>query len=129
MKLNIKNTIFVSLALVIWSIYIQMIDTTVQIVIVKNLGRTEEVKGIVLGIIGFLPLILFPIFAKLSDGNKNKRGRRAPFILIGTIITVILIVTAGVFADRGSFMGYAVFFTLSYVGRSSGRSVLSPFFQ
>jgi len=121
MKLNIKNTIFVSLALVIWSIYVQMIDTTVQIVIVKNLGRTEEVKGIVLGIIGFLPLILFPIFAKLSDGTKHKRGRRAPFILIGTVITVILIITAGVFANMGSFMGYAVFFTLSYVGISIYR--------
>ncbi len=121
MKLNIKNTIFVSLALVIWSIYVQMIDTTVQIVIVKNLGRTEEVKGIVLGVIGFMPLILFPIFAKLSDSAKGKRGRRAPFILIGTVITVVLIVTAGVFADMGSFLGYAVFFTLSYVGISIYR--------
>ena len=107
--------------MVIWSIYVQMIDTTVQIVIVKNLGRTEEVKGIILGVIGVLPLILFPIFARLSDGAKHKRGRRAPFILIGTVITVLLIITAGVFADMGSFMGYAAFFTLSYVGISIYR--------
>jgi len=121
MKLNIKNTIFASLALIIGSIYLQLIDTTVQIVIVKNLGRTEEVKGIVLGIIGFLPLILFPIFAKLSDSTKSKRGRRTPFIFIGTVITAALIISAGVSAFLGSFLGYAVFFTLSYVGISIYR--------
>ncbi len=43
MKLNIKNTIFISVAMVIWGIYLQLIDTTVQIVVVKNLGQTEEV--------------------------------------------------------------------------------------
>lgn len=121
MKLNIKNTIFISVAMVIWGIYLQLIDTTVQIVVVKNLGQTEEVKGIILGIIGFLPIVLFPLFAKLSDNTKTKIGRRAPFIFAGTVIAVIMIILAGVFADRGSVLGYAVFFMLSYLGISIYR--------
>lgn len=116
MKLNIKNTIFISLATVIWAIYLQLIDTTVQIVVVKNLGQTEEVKGIILGIISIMPVLLFPLFAKLSDNCRTKIGRRAPFIIVGTLSTVLLVITAGVFADRDSVVGYAVFFTLSYIG-------------
>lgn len=116
MKLNIKNTIFISLATVIWAIYLQLIDTTVQIVVVKNLGQTEEVKGIILGVISIMPVFLFPLFAKLSDNCRTKIGRRAPFIIVGTLSTVLLVITAGVFADKGSVVGYAVFFTLSYIG-------------
>lgn len=121
MKLNVKNTIFISLAMIIWGIYLQLIDTTVQIVIVGNLGQTEEVKGFIIGLINILPIFLFPIFAWLSDNTKTRIGRRAPYIIVGTILTMVLIVASGIAASRGSFMGYAVFFILSYLGVSIYR--------
>ena len=121
MKLNVKNAVFVSMAMIIWGIYLQLIDTTIQIVIVNNLGQTEEVKGIIIGIVNFMPLLLFPLFAKLSDNTTTKIGRRAPFIIIGTLMTIVLIISAALFAEQGSVLGYAIFFTLSYIGISIYR--------
>ncbi len=116
-KLNVKMTIFMSLAMVIWGVYLQLMDSTVQIVIVQNLGKSEEIKGIVLLIANlFIPVIFLNIFAKMSDNSKSKMGRRAPFIIIGTIIAAVLVVGAGIFAEYNSFWGYTIFFILAYLG-------------
>lgn len=137
-KLNIKTTIFVSLALLIWYVYLQIINNTVQVVVVQTLGHSETIKGVILLITNLLPLFLIPLFARMSDNTivkeerKNSsliqkvfRGRRMPFIVIGTLITSALLIASILFARFGSgssaIWGYGILFSLSAVGISVYR--------
>lgn len=125
MKFSMKNAIFISLSLVTWGFYLQILDTTVQTVVVDMLGQKETVKGIILALANAVPLLFFPFIAKKSDRSTSKYGRRTPFIFIGTLITVAGISAAIACAyalvgkggnNNAAVITYGAFMVLSAVG-------------
>lgn len=137
-KLNVKTTVFVSLALLIWYVYLQIINNTVQVVVVQTLGYSETIKGLIILMTNLLPLFLIPLFARMSDNTIVKeqgesstliqkvfRGRRMPFIVIGTLITSALLIASILFArfatGSSAILGYGILFSLSAIGISVYR--------
>ena len=59
-------------------------------------GLSNTVRGLIMGLDNLLSLFMLPLFGKISDNAKGKLvrkwGRRTPFIVIGTIAAVILMV-------------------------------------
>lgn len=100
MKLNYPKTIKVGFAFAIimcfWSAY----DFVVPLLLENAFGLSNALRGLIMGLDNLLSLFLLPIFGKLSDKTNSKWGRRTPYIFLGTIVSVILMVFVPVSANK-----------------------------
>lgn len=92
MKLDYKKTIKVGFAFAIITIFWSAYDFVVPLLLERAFGLSNALRGLIMGLDNLLSLFLLPIFGKLSDKTKSKFGRRTPFIVLGTIATVVLMV-------------------------------------
>lgn len=90
MKLNIKRTILVGFAFLSILSFWQLYDGLVPKILTGTFGIEETYSGIIMAFDNILALFLLPIFGSLSDKCKSPLGRRRPFILFGTVASVIL---------------------------------------
>jgi len=67
-------------------------------------------------------LLIQALMGLLSDRNKSKFGRRRPFIVIGVLLEVIIIILIGLSAQLENTTGYWVLFTL-YVISMVGSNI------
>jgi len=86
MKLNVKKTIYVGLAFLMISMFWQTYDSIITKILIDKFGLNQMWSGLVMALDNLLALILIPVFGALSDRSNHKRGRRTPFIIIGTVI-------------------------------------------
>ncbi len=99
MKLNYKKTIFVGFAFFLICTFWQAYDTLVPKILTDKFGMPQTVSGIVMALDNILALFLLPFFGALSDRHRGRHGKRTPFIVIGTVIAAILLMTLS-FADN-----------------------------
>ena len=92
MKLNYKRTIKVGLAFAIIMLFWTAYDFVVPLLLERAFGLSNSLRGVVMGIDNVLSLFLLPIFGKWSDNINTKRGRRTPFVFVGTILSVVIMI-------------------------------------
>ena len=92
MKLNYKRTIKVGLAFAIIMLFWTAYDFVIPLLLERAFGLSNSLRGVVMGIDNVLSLFLLPIFGKWSDKINTKRGRRTPFVFIGTILSVVIMI-------------------------------------
>ena len=92
MKLNYKRTIKVGLAFAIIMLFWTAYDFVVPLLLERAFGLSNSLRGVVMGIDNVLSLFLLPIFGKWSDKVNSKRGRRTPFVFVGTILSVVIMI-------------------------------------
>ena len=75
-----------------WTAY----DFVVPLLLEHAYGLPSWARGIIMGLDNLLSLFMLPLFGKLSDNAHGKLvkkwGRRTPFIVIGTVCAVVLMV-------------------------------------
>ncbi len=86
MKLNYKRTIFVGFAFFLICTFWQAYDTIIPKILTDKFGMSQGWSGVIMALDNVLALFLLPLFGTLSDKSKNRRGRRTPFIIVGTIL-------------------------------------------
>lgn len=99
MKLNMKRTILVGFAFLSICSFWQMYDNLIPLILTQTFGMSETVSSLFMAADNVLALFLLPFFGSLSDKCTNKLGRRRPFILIGTITAVCLMIGLPLLAD------------------------------
>lgn len=92
MKLNYKRTIKVGLAFAIIMLFWTAYDFVIPLLLERAFGLSNSLRGMVMGIDNILSLFLLPIFGKWSDKINTKRGKRTPFVFIGTICSVVIMI-------------------------------------
>ena len=92
MKLNYKRTILVGFAFFLISAFWQAYDSTIALTLTNKFGMNQTWSGVVMALDNILALFLLPFFGSLSDKHNGKRGRRTPFIRLGTTIAAIALV-------------------------------------
>lgn len=92
MKLDYKKTIKVGIAFCIIILFWNVYDFVVPLLLDNVYGLPDDIRGLIMGLDNLLSLFLLPIFGKLSDNHKGRRGRRTPFILYGTLASVCLMI-------------------------------------
>ena len=92
MKLNYKRTIKVGLAFAIIMLFWTAYDFVVPLLLERAFGLSNSLRGVVMGIDNVLSLFLLPIFGKWSDNINTKKGKRTPFVFVGTILSVIIMI-------------------------------------
>ena len=92
MKLNYKRTFFVGFAFFLICAFWQAYDTLIPKILTDKFGMDQAFSGVIMAFDNLLALFLLPLFGSLSDKHKGKRGRRTPFIIIGTVIASVMFI-------------------------------------
>lgn len=92
MKLNYKRTILVGFAFFLISTFWMAYDTIIPKILIDKYGMSQANSGIVMAIDNVLALFMLPLFGALSDRCTNRRGRRTPFIIVGTLVAAVAFV-------------------------------------
>lgn len=90
MKLNYKRTFFIGLAFLSISAFWQMYDNIVPLILQNTFKLSDSVIGSIMAIDNVLAVFLLPIVGSLSDKVDTRWGKRTPFIVLGTIAAIIL---------------------------------------
>ncbi len=99
MKLNYKRTILVGFAFFLISAFWQAYDNAIPLTLTNKFGMSQTGSGVISAIDNILAVVLLPIFGAISDRCTSKRGRRTPFILVGTALACIMLLLLS-FADN-----------------------------
>lgn len=99
MKLNYKRTILVGFAFFLICLFWQVYDNIIPKILTDKFGLSQFWSGVIMALDNVLAIFLLPLFGSISDKHKSKRGKRTPFILIGTLVAVIAFVSLS-FADN-----------------------------
>lgn len=96
LKLNYPITFKVGFAFAIIMLFWTAYDFVVPLLIDNAYGLPSWARGLIMGLDNLLSLFMLPVFGKLSDNAHGKLakkwGRRTPFIVIGTVAAVALMV-------------------------------------
>lgn len=95
-KLDYPQTFKVGFAFAIIMLFWTAYDFVVPLLLEHAYGLPSWARGIIMGLDNLLSLFMLPLFGKLSDNARGKLvkkwGRRTPFIVIGTVCAVVLMV-------------------------------------
>ena len=89
MKLNYKRTILVGFAFFLISAFWQAYDATIPVILTNKFGMSQTWSGVIMALDNILAVFMLPLFGALSDKCRSKRGKRTPFITIGTIVAAV----------------------------------------
>ena len=89
MKLNYKRTILIGLAFLSISSFWQLYDNIIPLILQNSFGLGETMTGTIMALDNVLALFLLPLFGAFSDKVNTSLGKRTPFIIFGTLISVI----------------------------------------
>ncbi|MBQ4354034.1 MAG: MFS transporter [Clostridia bacterium] len=99
MKLNYKRTLLVGFAFFLITVFWQAYDSIIPKILTDKFGLSQFWSGIIMAFDNVLAVFMLPLFGAISDKHQGRRGRRTPFILIGTIAAAVLFVGLS-FADQ-----------------------------
>ena len=91
MKLNYKRTILVGFAFFLISAFWQAYDATIPVILTNKFGMSQTWSGVIMALDNILAVFMLPLFGAISDKCTFKRGKRTPFITVGTIIAAVAI--------------------------------------
>jgi hypothetical protein len=89
MKLNYRNTFYVGLIFFIISLFWQTYDMMIARTMIDKFGLNQTWSGIVMAVDNVMAVILLPLFGALSDKSNSKKGRRTPYIIVGTVLSAV----------------------------------------
>ena len=111
MKLNYGRTVRIGFAFLaicaFWQMYNnviplfwQMYNNVIPLILTNTFHMNESLSGAIMAADNVLALFLLPLFGSLSDKCKSPMGRRKPFILAGTVLSVLLMLLVPVLDNR-----------------------------
>lgn len=92
MKLNYKRTILVGFAFFLICAFWQAYDNTIPLILTNKFGMSQTWSGVIMALDNVLALFLLPLFGAISDRSHSKKGRRTPFIVVGTLVAAVALV-------------------------------------
>lgn len=97
LKLNYPQTLKVGLGFAVVMIFWTVYNFVVPLLLDQAFGFSNTIRNVIVGIASAMCMVLLPVFGKLSDRSGKSKlgqkfGRRTPFIVIGTVITIVAMI-------------------------------------
>lgn len=99
MKLDYKKVFYVGLAFFLITVFWQTYDAIITKILIDKFGLNQTWSGLVMALDNIFALFMLPLFGALSDKTNHKRGRRTPYIIVGTVIAAFAFIALS-FADN-----------------------------
>ena len=91
MKLNYKRTVLIGFAFMAILAFWQVYDQVIPYILEEKFGRGILESKAFMAVDNVLAVFMLPLFGKLSDNTHTRLGKRTPYILYGTIASVIFV--------------------------------------
>ena len=108
MKLNYKRTVLIGFAFMAILAFWQFYDQVIPYILEEKFKLDTPVANAFMAVDNVLAVFMLPIFGKLSDKTHTRLGKRTPYILYGTIGSVILLCVLAFFESRVNFWGFII---------------------
>lgn len=97
LKLNYPQTLKVGLGFAVVMIFWTVYNFVVPLLLDQAFGFSNTVRNVIVGIASAMCMVLLPVFGKISDKSGKSKlgkkfGRRTPFIVIGTLVTIVAMI-------------------------------------
>ena len=122
MKLNVKRTFLVGLAFMTISGFWQLYDFVIPLILKNDFQISDTLSGVVMSLDNILALFLLPFFGSLSDKTDSKFGKRMPFIVIGSILTIASMMIIPFAAESRNFIAFVIGLALVLLSVASYRT-------
>lgn len=122
LKLNYKRTFFIGLAFLSISAFWQLYDNLIPLMLSNTFNLSETKTGMIMAADNVLALFLLPLFGSISDKTDTKIGKRKPFIIVGTLITVIAMVFIPYANNQFNFPIFITALTIVLLSMSTYRA-------
>ena len=122
MKLSYKRTFFIGLAFMSICSFWQMYDTIIPLMLKNTFHLGETVTGIVMALDNVLALFLLPLFGAFSDRVNTPLGKRTPFILVGTMVSVISMTLIPIADKLANMALFLIFLAVVLIAMGAYRS-------
>jgi maltose/moltooligosaccharide transporter len=90
MRLDYKKTILVGLAFMTIQAFWALYDFKIPLILRDNFHVGDTLSGVIMALDNIVALFLLPFLGALSDRTSTRIGRRKPYILWGTLASVII---------------------------------------
>ena len=122
MKLNYKRTLLVGLAFLSICTFWQAYDGIIPLILKNTFGIGEGATGQIMAIDNMLALIMLPLFGSLSDKTHTPIGKRTPYIVFGTTVSVISMLFLPYFDNKENLLGFALCLGITLLAMATYRS-------
>jgi len=118
LKLNYKRTFLVGLAFLSICAFWQMYDNIIPLILQGTFHLNETLTGAIMAADNVLAVFLLPLLGSLSDKADTRWGKRTPFIVVGTVLAVVLMMLLPHADKTGNFVLFVIslFFLLIAMG-------------
>ena len=122
MRLNYKRTIFVGFAFFIITAFWGAYDAIVPKILTNLFEMKQGPSGIIMSLDNVLALFMLPLFGTMSDKTNTRLGRRTPFIVIGTIASVLLFTWLGLIRNGTMLILFVIVLLMTLISMAVFRS-------
>ena len=129
MKLDYKRTFLVGLAFMSICMFWQLYDSVIPLILKNTFQINDTISGAIMALDNVIALFLLPIFGNVSDKCNTRIGKRMPFIIVGTLVSVVLMTFLPIidnlyFANpaMGLTIGFIVVLALLLIAMGTYRS-------
>lgn len=122
MKLKYGRTILIGFAFMSILAFWQFYDQVIPYILENVFGLGTFAANAIMSIDNILAIFMLPLFGALSDRTRTPFGKRTPYILVGTILAVILMVVMGIFNEQRNFWGFIIALVLALVVMATYRT-------
>ena len=122
MKLNYKRTILIGFAFMAISAFWQVYDNIIPLILKYNFNIGDTLSGGIMALDNVFALVMLPFFGAWSDKVNTRRGKRTPFILVGTILTVVFMTMIPMAANMRNLWFFVIALLLSLIAMGTFRS-------
>ena len=122
MKLDNKMTITVGFAFLAISAFWQVYDNIIPLILKYFFEIGDTASGAIMALDNIFALIMLPIFGAWSDKINHRRGKRTPFIFVGTILAVIFMLLLPAAANGRNLIFFIAALLMTLVSMSIFRS-------
>ena len=122
MKLDYKRTVLIGFAFLAISAFWQMYDNIIPLILKYFFNIGDTISGGIMALDNIFALFMLPLFGAFSDRVSTSRGKRTPFIFVGTILAVIFMIFLPIAANMRNLALFIVMLLLTLIAMSTYRS-------
>ncbi len=121
-RLNYGTTLLVGLGFMTISAFWQMYDFKIPLILKNTFEIGDTFAGFLMSLDNIVALLLIPVFGALSDKTHTKIGRRMPYIIIGTLLAIALMLFIPFAAEIKSITLFVIVLAILLIAMATYRS-------
>ena len=128
LKLNKKRTFLIGFSfftiLMLWQVYNYYCPMFLEELLNSTYGKGDYnyLIGIIMALDNILALFMLPLFGVLSDKTHTRLGKRMPYIIVGTVVSLMAFPFIPFLYIKNSLIGVALMMALILIAMNIYRS-------